>query len=622
MSNACSQLDCPGEGPYLRPVADSRTDFHSSDTIRNAAPLRHARYLRHGAPFRLERGGELPELTLCYETYGALSAGHDNAVLVCHALSGDSHVARHDADDDPGWWDLMVGPGRPIDTSRYFVVCANVLGGCRGSTGPSFVDPETGKRYGADFPAITVADMVEAQRLLLDHLGIDRLVAVVGGSLGGFQALTWATRHPRRVAGCIGLATSARLSSQAIAFDVVGRNAILHDPNYAAGQYYDGAPPSAGLAIARMLAHITYLSSKGMQERFDLTRLQPRDIPTAFENKFSVGSYLAHQGRKFVERFDANSYVTLSLAMDLFDLGESRERLRAALRESDSRYLMISFTSDWLYPSVQSRAIVDALLAEGKNVSYCDVASSCGHDAFLLEDDLAVYGGLVNGFLDNLRRDERPARVPAAARPASPATHIFHGHRLDYHMVLSLVPPEASVLDLGCGDGELLSLLRARGHDRLMGVERDEQAIVACVARGHDVVQVDLDAGLASFGDHRFDVAILSQTLQAIEDISAMLDELVRVAKRAIVSFPNFAHRPLREMFYREGRVPKSEGPYGYEWYDSPNRRFPSIVDFEDLCKKKHLAIDRRLYIDTGAGVEITDDPNLNADMAIVMISR
>jgi homoserine O-acetyltransferase len=189
-------------------------------------------------------------------------------------------------------------------------------------------------------------------------------------------------------------------------------------------------------------------------------------------------------------------------------------------------------------------------------------------------------------------------------------------------MVLSLVPPDASVLDLGCGDGELLSLLSARGHHRLVGVERDEQAIVACVARGHDVVQVNLDTGLASFGDQRFDVAILSQTLQAIEDISAMLDELVRVAKRAIVSFPNFAHRPLREMFYREGRVPKSEGPYGYEWYDSPNRRFPSIVDFEDLCKKKHLAIDRRLYLDTGAGVEITDDPNLNADMAIVMVSR
>jgi homoserine O-acetyltransferase len=603
-------------------MADPLAEIRSSDTARHAAPLRHAKYFHHGAAFALERGGQLPELVLCYETYGKLSETRDNAVLVCHALSGDSHVARHDENDEPGWWDLMVGPGRPIDTSRYFVLCANVLGGCRGSTGPSFVNPTTGRRYGADFPAVTVGDMVEAQRLLIDHLGIDRLLAVIGGSLGGFQVLTWATRHPRRVAGCIGLATSARLSSQAIAFDVVGRNAILHDPHYAEGRYYDGAPPATGLAIARMLAHITYLSSEGMQERFDLTRLQPRDIPTAFENKFSVGSYLAHQGRKFVERFDANSYVTLSLAMDLFDLGETRERLRVSLRSSDCRYLLVSFTSDWLYPSAQSRAIVGALLAEGKKVSYCDVATSCGHDAFLLEDDVAVYGGLVQGFLGNLRRGVRPSRAPAAALPASPATHIFHGHRLDYHMVLSLVPAGASVLDLGCGDGELLSLLRARGHERLMGVERDEQAIVACVARGHDVVQVDLDTGLASFGDQSFDVAILSQTLQAIEDISAMLDELVRVAKRAIVSFPNFAHRPLREMFYREGRVPKSEGAYGYEWYDSPNRRFPSIVDFEDLCTRKLIAIERRLYIDTSAGVEVVDDPNLNADMAIVMISR
>ena len=603
-------------------MTDPLAEFHSSDTIRSAAPLRYAKSFRYRAPFPLERGGELPELTLCYETYGELATARDNTVLVCHALSGDSHVAGHDAGDDPGWWDLMVGPGRPIDTSRYFVVCANVLGGCRGSTGPSFVDPGSRRRYGADFPSVTVGDMVEAQRLLLEHLGIERLLAVVGGSLGGFQALTWATRHPRRVAGCIGLATSARLSSQAIAFDVVGRNAILHDPNYAGGQYYDGAPPSAGLAIARMLAHITYLSSEGMQERFDVTRLQPRDISTAFENKFSVGSYLAHQGRKFVERFDANSYVTLSLAMDLFDLGDSREHLREALRASECRFLMVSFTSDWLYPSAQSRQIVDALLAEGKNVSYCDVATPCGHDAFLLEDDLAVYGGLVQGFLGNLRAGGPSSHVPAAVLPASPATHIFHGHRLDYHMVLSLVPPGASVLDLGCGDGELLSLLRARGHQRLVGVERDEQAIVACVARGHDVVQVDLDTGLASFGDQRFDVAILSQTLQAIEDISAMLDELVRVARCAIVSFPNFAHRPLREMFYREGRVPKSEGAYGYEWYDSPNRRFPSIVDFEELCAKKHLAIEKRLYIDTGAGVEVADDPNLNADMAIVMISR
>jgi homoserine O-acetyltransferase len=599
---------------------DEWPELTSSDTVRSAAGLLHARYYRYDQPFRLAGGAELPGLTICYETWGELSASRDNAVLVCHALSGDSHVARHDPADQPGWWDLMVGPGRPVDTDRYFVVCSNVLGGCRGSTGPSFRDPVTGRRYGADFPAITVEDMVAAQALLVGHLGIQRLLAVVGGSLGGFQSLAWAARHPGRVAGCVALATSPRLSSQAIAFDVVGRNAITHDPNYAHGQYYDSTPPASGLAIARMLAHITYLSSESMGEKFDLSRFKPRQVATAFENKFSVGSYLAYQGHKFVERFDANSYVVLSMAMDSFDLGDTRERLRATFRDSDGRFLLTSFSSDWLYPPSQSRAITEALLADGKRVSYVNVTSHCGHDAFLLPNDFDVYGELVRGFLTNLRGGPRSEHARAA--PFSPATHLFHGHRLDYQRVLELVAPRASVLDLGCGDGELLALLRERGHERLMGVELDEHAIVACVARGHDVVQADLDAGLASFGDRSFDVAILSQTLQAIEDVSAMLDELVRVAARAIVSFPNFAHRPLREMFFRQGRIPKTEGPYGYEWYDSPNRRFPSIVDFEELCAKKKITIAKKRYIDTHRGVEVHEDPNLEADMAIVMITR
>lgn len=599
------------------------TDDPTAAAPRPGVPgLEHAQLFRHEGAFRLIGGAELPGLTLCYETYGRLSPTKDNAVLVCHALSGDSHVARHDPRDAPGWWDLMVGPGRPIDTDRYFVVCSNVLGGCRGSTGPSFVNPGTGRRYGADFPAITLDDMVAAQVLLVDHLGIERLAAVVGGSLGGFQALTWASRHPDRVRGCAALATSPRLSSQAIAFDIVGRNAITQDARYAGGQYYDSAPPASGLAIARMLAHITYLSSESMGEKFDLSRFEPRDIATAFEKKFSVGSYLAYQGHKFVERFDANSYVTLSLAMDSYDLGDTRERLRAAFRSSDARFLLVSFSSDWLYPPAQSRAIVDALLADGKPVSYCQVESTCGHDAFLLPDEIDVYGALVGGFLANLCGRSGGARAPSSVSPASPATHLFHGHRVDYDRVLELVPRGVSVLDLGCGDGELLSLLRARGHQRLMGVELDEAAIVACVARGHEVVQADLDAGLSAFGDGSFDVAILSQTLQAIEDVSSMLDELVRVAAHAVVSFPNFAYKPLREMFYREGRIPKSEGPYGYDWYDSPNRRFPSILDFEELCRRKEIRIVRRRYIAAASGVEITEDPNLNADMAIVMISR
>ena len=284
--------------------------FDSSDSVRSAVPLKYAQYVTFQEPLALEEGGSLPGVRVAYETYGTLSPAADNAVLICHALSGDSHVARHDADDTPGWWDLVVGPGKSIDTDRYFVICPNLLGGCRGTTGPNSVNPETGKPYGADFPIITVRDMVKVQKLLVEHLGIRRLRAVVGGSLGGQLALTWATQLPELVAGTIALATSPRLTSQAMAFDVVGRNAILRDPAYQDGQYYGSGPgPHVGLSIARMLGHITYLSREAMIEKFDAHRLQPRQVQTQFETRFSVGSYLAYQGDKFVERFDANSYL-------------------------------------------------------------------------------------------------------------------------------------------------------------------------------------------------------------------------------------------------------------------------------------------------------------------------
>src|SRR5512143_2116563 len=420
--------------------------FHSSDSVRSAAPLAHVRSVTFDEPLPLRLGGELPAVTVAYETYGALDAARDNAVLVCHAISGDSHVARHDADDLPGWWELMVGPGKPIDTERWFVICANVLGGCRGTTGPNSIDPRSGRPYGADFPTVTVADMVEVQRRLIDHLGIAALHAVVGGSLGGHQAMTWALAHPARVRGCVALASSPRLTSQAIAFDVVGRNAILHDPGYQGGEYYDrGVGPATGLALARMLAHVTYLSREAMTAKFDPGRLQPREVATAFEQKFSVGSYLAYQGHKFVERFDANSYVTLSMAMDLFDLGDSLEKLRAVFAASTCRWLVLSFSSDWLFPPEQHRHVVDALVRANRPVTYCEVEASGGHDDFLLEEKLAVYGGLVRAFAANVDGAPGPAsaRDVAAAQPTS----IFHEHRVDYDVVLELIPPGAGVLD-------------------------------------------------------------------------------------------------------------------------------------------------------------------------------
>jgi homoserine O-acetyltransferase len=596
--------------------------FESSDSVRHARPLRHALSVTLEQALELELGSHLPKVTVAYETYGQLNAARDNAVLVCHAISGDSHVARHDDEDDPGWWDIVVGPGKAIDTGSLFVICPNLLGGCRGTTGPSSFNPVTGKPYGRDFPTITVGDMVEVQRRLLDHLGIPQLRAVVGGSLGGHQALTWATRYPERVRGVVALATSPRLTSQALAFDVVGRNAILRDPHFHGGQYYDKPQgPGVGLALARMIGHITYLSPEAMKEKFEADRLHPRDLAIEFEKKFSVGSYLGYQGAKFVERFDANSYVTLSLAMDLFDLGGTREKLAAAFRPAHCRWLVVSFSSDWLFPPDQSRDIVHALTANNADVSYCNVQSPGGHDAFLLPDELEVYGGMMRAFLDNLGVPSGKTSPATQDEPHGP-TSIFHQHRIDYDRIVELVPSGASVLDLGCSSGALLARLRQEDHRRLVGVELDEHKILTCVARGLDVIQLDLNKGLGAFENGQFDCVILSQTLQAVYDVEGLLTEMVRIGRTCIVSIPNFAYHALRKMLAEQGRAPKSGGVLRYEWYNTPNIRFFTIADFEDFCSQKGIRVHRRIALDTEAGQEVFNDPNQNADLAIFVISR
>jgi homoserine O-acetyltransferase len=608
--------------------ADTQT-YQSSDSGRHAQPLKYAQYVTFAGPLALEEGGTLPGVTVAYETYGRLNARADNAVLVCHALSGDSHVARHDPADDIGWWDIVVGPGKPIDTDRYFVLCPNILGGCRGTTGPNSTNPETGRPWGADFPVITVGDMVRVQKLLVDQLGIGRLRAVIGGSLGGHMAAAWAVEFPERVAGAIALATSARLTSQALAFDVVGRNAILNDPSYQDGQYYaNGAGPAVGLSLARMLGHITYLSREAMMQKFDAHRLQPRQVQTQFETRFSVGSYLAYQGDKFVERFDANSYLALTMAIDLFDLGDTHEKLAASLGTSRCRWLLASFSSDWLFPPFQSQEMVDALIAGGKPVSYCNVESNCGHDAFLLGDNLPVYGELIRAFLANLEAegacpDDEPIEAEADEDPACHApTSIFHRRRLDYDSIVELIPAGASVLDLGCGTGGLLARLRRRGCRAIMGIELDEQAILACVRRGLDVVQSDLNQGLSAFADRQFDFVVLSQTLQAVLHVQGVLAEMLRVGRQGIVSFPNIGYWKLRKHLMDEGRAPRAGTLLGYNWYDSPNVRFLSIADFQDFCRQQGITIHHQIALDTEAGRQVRDDPNLNADMAIVVVSK
>ena len=306
----------------------------NSDLNRTGELSNHVKFFEYKDDFKLSSGEKLSEIKLAYETYGELNNEKSNAILVCHAISGDSHVARHDKQDLPGWWDIMVGPGKSIDTDKYFVICSNVIGGCSGSTGPNSINIKTGKEFGSSFPVVTIEDMVSAQKLLIDYFGIKKLLCVTGGSMGGFQSMQWSIQFPEKVESIIPIATSPRLTNQALAFDIVGRNAIKTDLNFKKGDYYQSnEKPEDGLAIARMLAHITYVSNDSLKRKFDNSRYDPKDISTEFENRFSVGSYLAYQGSKFVNRFDANSYITLSTAVDYFDIGQNVKEISNTLEK-------------------------------------------------------------------------------------------------------------------------------------------------------------------------------------------------------------------------------------------------------------------------------------------------
>lgn len=356
-------------------------------------------------PLPLDSGGLLAPLTVAYQTYGSLDAARANAVLVCHALTGDQHVANvHPVTGKPGWWTAMVGPGRPIDTDRFFVICANVVGGCLGTTGPASLNPATGRAYGLDLPVITIRDMVRAQAMLVDHLGIETLFCVAGGSMGGMQVLQWAALFPERVFSAMPIATGARHSSQNIAFHEVGRQAVMADPDWRQGRYLDeGTRPEKGLSVARMAAHVTYLSDQALHAKFG-RKLQDRAAPTfSFDADFQIESYLRYQGRSFVERFDANSYLYMTRAMDYFDLAADYGGLLArAFGGTKTRFCVASFTSDWLFPTAESRAIVHALNAGGASVSFVEIETDKGHDAFLLDvPDLMTTS---RGFIESAAR--------------------------------------------------------------------------------------------------------------------------------------------------------------------------------------------------------------------------
>lgn len=338
----------------------------------------------------LENGEKLGPITIAYEIYGQLNEAANNAILITHALSGDSHVAGYYSKDDkkPGWWDFMVGPGRPFDTDKYFVICSNVIGGCQGSTGPSSTNPKTGKPYNLAFPVVTIGDMVKAQVQLIDYLGVKKLQSVIGGSMGGMQVLEWAIKFPERVASAIPVATSARLNAQGIAFDEVGRQAIYADANWDEGRYTgEKSIPAQGLGVARMLAHITYLSEESMHNKFGRRLQQKERLGYDFSTDFEVESYLRYQGESFIKRFDANTYLYITKAIDYYDLPRDFGSLENAFKNITAKFLVLSFTSDWLFPTAQAKEIVRALKVNLKPVTFCEIESPYGHDAFLLRNE-------------------------------------------------------------------------------------------------------------------------------------------------------------------------------------------------------------------------------------------
>jgi homoserine O-acetyltransferase len=353
-------------------------------------------------PLRLDCGVDLAPFQIAYQTYGTLNADRSNAVLICHALTGDQHAGnKHPITGKPGWWLTLLGPGKPLDTERYFIICSNVLGGCMGSTGPASTNPATGKVWGLDFPVVTIPDMVRAQAMLIDRLGIDKLLCVVGGSMGGMQVMQWTAAYPERVFSAFAIATATRHSAQNIAFHELGRQAVMADPEWCGGRYFDHSlHPHRGLAVARMAAHITYLSDAALHRKFG-RRMQDRELPTfSFDADFQVESYLRYQGSSFVERFDANSYLYLTRAMDYFDIAADHGGVLAkAFSGVKTRFCVVSFTSDWLFPTPESRAIVHALNASSARVSFAEIETDKGHDAFLL--DVPEFIDIARGFMDS-----------------------------------------------------------------------------------------------------------------------------------------------------------------------------------------------------------------------------
>ena len=545
--------------------------------------------------FRLEKGGALPEIEVAYERCGAITPENDNVIFVCHALTGDAHVAgvRPGETEPDGWWEGMIGPGKGIDTDRYQVICANILGGCKGTTGPSSIAPN-GMPYGSAFPKISVGDIVEVHRLFLRQLGVTRLAGIIGGSFGGMQVLEWAIRHSEEIDRVMLVATAASLNSQALAFDIVGRHAIVADPHWRRGDYYaDEHQPHNGLSSARKLAHITYLSQDLMDEKFGRTKRAEwlaagddfkRRVEDTFGTYFQIESYLQYQGEKFIRRFDANSYLHITLAMDEYDAVEKYGSLEVAIAGIASRILVVSLSGDWLFTPGQSTDIVTALVRRRKRVSYCHLETGAGHDAFLTHiHDLKR---VVAAFL---------ASPQEIARQAA-----FKQWQVRYYQeAVDLIPEGGRVLDLGCGNGTLLNILKANKRATGNGVEIDVNQVVKAIGSGGDVLLEDIDDGLAMIPDDSYDCVVLSETLQTIKHPYDLLQQILRVAGAAVITFPNFGFIGVRLQLLLRGRMPKGKH-IPYEWYDTPNIHLFTLKDFLVLCAQEGIAVQDTLCRTSG----------------------
>ena len=578
-----------------------------------------ARIATFTEPLQLACGQWLSRYELAYETYGTLNADASNAVLVCHALNASHHVAGWYANDreNVGWWDNMIGPGKPLDTNRFFVIGVNNLGSCFGSTGPLSVNPDTGRPWGGDFPLVTVEDWVDSQARLADKLGVAQFAAVMGGSLGGMQALAWAIRYPQRVRHALLIAAAPNLSAQNIAFNEVARQAIMTDPDFHDGHFRaQNTLPRRGLRIARMVGHITYLSDLQMEEKFG--RSMREGIHYSFAPEFQIESYLRYQGEKFAEYFDANTYLRITKALDYFDPAQAAQGdLAKALSNATCKFLVTSFTTDWRFSPARSREIVKALVDRRRDVCYAEIDAPHGHDAFLLDNP--QYHALVRAYFHNVASDADYStfRFGAEVRSKVEERH-RQSHRADYATIAGWIAPGAQVLDLGCGDGSLLAYLMRERNAKGYGIEIADPGVLASVRNGVNVLQSDLESGLKGFDDASFDCVILSQTLQAMHHTEAIVEEMLRVGREVIVTFPNFGHWTHRWQIMK-GRMPVSR-ELPYQWYDTPNIHLCTVADFDAFLAERNCVVENRVVLAGGRPVQAM--PNWFGELAIYRFRR